>query len=228
MIFITGDTHGCLDIHKLNNACFPIQSNLTKNDYVIICGDFGLVWGGANANTDAYWQRWLNEKPFTTLFIDGNHENHELLQKYPLTEWHGGMVHVIQPSILHLIRGQVFEIDGKTFFTMGGAASHDKEHRKEGISWWPGEMPSAEEYTEAERNLEKYNWNVDYVLTHCAPSSVQTYMCSDYMPDELTVFLESVRERLTWKTWYMGHYHKDELYGKYRMLYNDVIEITEQ
>lgn len=124
-----------------------------------------------------------------------------------------------------MMRGQVFEIDGKTFFTMGGAASHDKEHRREGISWWPGEMPSQAEYAEAERNLEKHNWKVDYVITHCAPTSLQTYLSVDYQPDELTTFFESLYERLDWKTWYAGHYHRDQLCGRYRILYKDILEI---
>ena len=111
MIFITGDLHGEFDIHKLNTTSFPVQSDLTKDDYVIVCGDFGLVWRDKNDKTDLYWQRWLNNKPFTTLFIDGNHENHDLLQQYPVTEWNGGKVHQIQPSIFHLMRGQVFEIE---------------------------------------------------------------------------------------------------------------------
>ena len=123
------------------------------------------------------------------------------------------------------MRGQVFEIEGKTFFTMGGAASHDKEFRREGISWWPGEMPSQEEYAEAERNLEKHNWNVDYVITHCGPTSLQAYMSADYKPDELTTFFDSLYERLKWKMWYMGHYHRDEICGWYRLLYHDILEI---
>ena len=225
MIYITGDTHGCVDIHKLNTKQFPIQSELSKDDYVIICGDFGCVWGGYMAKEDKYWQEWLENKPFTTLFIDGNHENHDLLQEYPVTEWRGGKVHAIQPSILHLMRGQVFEIDHKTFFTMGGAASHDKEHRKEGVSWWPGEMPSQEDYAEAERNLERVGWKVDYVLTHCAPTSVQSVMSGGYEPDVLTDYLDDLSKRLTYSTWYTGHYHRDELYGRFRILYNDILEI---
>lgn len=78
MIFVTGDIHGHIDIHKLNTKGFPAQNTLSKKDYVIICGDFGLVWGREYAKSDAYWQKWLEEKPFTTLFVDGNYENHNI------------------------------------------------------------------------------------------------------------------------------------------------------
>lgn len=152
MFFVTGDTHGRIDVHKLNAYNFPVQKDLSRDDYVIICGDFGFVW--ANDKEDMWWQKWLADKPFTTLFCDGNHENHDLLAQYPVSEWNGGKVHFVQPNVIHLMRGQVYDIAGKKFFVMGGAASHDKELRKEGESWWPNEMPSDEEYAEAERNLE--------------------------------------------------------------------------
>ncbi|MBR1854730.1 MAG: hypothetical protein IJ794_16560 [Lachnospiraceae bacterium] len=43
-IFVTGDTHGDMDIRKLNQRNFPAQRELTKEDYLIIAGDFGNVW----------------------------------------------------------------------------------------------------------------------------------------------------------------------------------------
>ena len=208
MFFVTGDTHAHIDIRKLNTENFPIQKELTRDDYVIICGDFGLVWDGGKS--DQWWQEWLADKPFTTLWVDGNHENHDLLGQYPVSEWNGGKVHFIQPNIIHLMRGQVFDIDGVQFFTMGGAASHDKAHRKEGVSWWAKEMPSTEEFAEAEWNLEKSGWKVDYVLTHDAPTSIQAYLGAGmYSADELNAFFERLLGKLEFDTWYFGHYHQD-------------------
>lgn len=46
MIFITGDTHGGIDIKKLSSRNFPKGKKLTKNDFLIITGDFGFVWSG--------------------------------------------------------------------------------------------------------------------------------------------------------------------------------------
>ena len=94
-----------------------------RGDYVIITGDFGGVWD--NSPRETYWLDWLEEKPFTTLFVDGNHENFDRLGELPVHQCQGGKVHYIRPHVLHLMRGQVFEIGGVTFFTMGGAASHD-------------------------------------------------------------------------------------------------------
>ena len=47
MIFITGDVHMPIDVSKLNSRRFPEQKQMTKEDYLIICGDYGGVWDGS-------------------------------------------------------------------------------------------------------------------------------------------------------------------------------------
>ena len=126
MIFITGDLHGNIDKSKLNTQSFPQQKELTKDDFVIIAGDFGGVWD--ESRSENWLLRWLEKKRFTTLFVDGNHENFDLLEQYPVTIWNGGKVHEVRPGILHLMRGQVFQIGAATFFTFGGADSVDKHY----------------------------------------------------------------------------------------------------
>ena len=76
-IYITGDTHQDIDVHKLSSRAFPLGKTLKRNDYVVVCGDFGCIWHGDNR--DDYWLDWYESKPWTTLFVDGNHENHEVL-----------------------------------------------------------------------------------------------------------------------------------------------------
>lgn len=226
MIYITGDTHGDLDLYKLNSKFFREGKKLTKNDYLIVCGDFACCWD--NGDFDKYIQDWYNDKPWTTLFVDGNHENHDLLDKYPVVEWNGGKVHMISDSIIHLMRGQVYTIEGKKFFTFGGARSHDMWCRKEGRDWWAREMPSDEEYEEGFRNLEASNYEVDYVITHCAPDQVQNslFQWRHYEHDKLTNYLEIVRKDLTFKGWYFGHYHDDaDIDEKYHCLYSKVIKL---
>lgn len=156
MIIVTGDTHCPIDIGKLNKKSFD-DSSMTKQDYVIIAGDAGFVWYGSDSE-DLWWQKWLMKKNFTTLFVDGNHENHNKLDQLPVTLWNGGKIHKINDSIFHLMRGQVFEIDGMKLFTMGGAESSDRELRKEDISWWCRELPSDQEYQEALYNLDQCGW----------------------------------------------------------------------
>ena len=127
LIYITGDTHIPVDIGKLSAKKFPEQRNLIKNDYLIICGDFGGLWDGSKE--EKYWLDWLNSRNFTTFFVDGNHENFDMLNSLPTEEFCGGTVHKINDSVYHLIRGMVYTIDNKKIFTFGGAESHDKNQR---------------------------------------------------------------------------------------------------
>lgn len=226
-IFICGDTHADIDFHKLNTHNFPFGITLTREDYVIICGDFGGVWG--NEKQDKYIQKWYENKPWTTLFVDGNHENHDLLNSYPVSEWNGGKVHFIQPHLIHLMRGQVFNIDGKTFFTMGGASSIDRAYRTEGKSWWPAEMPSREEYDEAVSNLDAVDAKVDYIISHDCDSETLFQINSNYEGNELTQFLYHIKYNpynLEYKHHYFGHYHIDkDITDKDTCLYNKIIQL---
>ena len=231
MIFATGDTHG--DFRRFGAKCFYEQKEMTQDDYVIICGDFGGLW-----NDSAEEQHDLNrleKKPFTVLWVDGNHENFTMLSQYPVEEWHGGKVHRIRPNVIHLMRGQLYTIDGYTFFTMGGGRSHDVQDgildpadpkfeydlywkskrleifRIKGVSWWPEELPDEDEYEEAIKTLEQANWEVDYVITHSAPSSIVAEINRRYETDQLTDFLEEVRSKLKFHYWLFGHYHDNRV-----------------
>lgn len=224
MIYVTGDTHANIDIGKLNTKRFPQQNSLTKNDYLIICGDFGLVWDGSHR--EIWWQDWLSAKKFTTLWVDGNHENFDILYEFPLIDKFGGKVREIAPDIFHLDRGQVLTIDEKKIFVMGGARSVDRALRIEHISWWEQEIPSKEEMDKAIRALDECEWNVDYVITHCAPRSIQTMLAEWYENDPMVSFLERVRIDLQFKRWYFGHYHIDkQINEQFIAMYDKVVPI---
>lgn len=97
MIFVTGDCHA--DFTKFNTKSFPEQKELTKEDIVIICGDFGGIWD--NSKREKHWLAWLSDKPFTTCYVDGNHENFDRLNgtEFPIIDYHGGKAHKITDSI---------------------------------------------------------------------------------------------------------------------------------
>lgn len=228
MIYLTGDTHGTIEIGKLSRANLAVERvEPGEGDFVIILGDFGLVFApdGQSAE-ERWWLKWLDKKPWTTLFIDGNHENFARLNAPPEEEWHGGRVHRVSESVLHLMRGQIFEIDGRSFFTMGGATSHDRQFRKEGRSWWPEELPSEEELARADAALDGCGRRVDYVLTHCAPTLVQGRINPTFLPDRLTEYLQHVRDTTAFGRWYFGHYHVDREYDDgFIALYDCVVPI---
>lgn len=233
MIYVTGDTHA--RFNRFTMTSFPEQEKMTKKDYVIIVGDFGGIFStDENDKTEKWWLDWLEEKPFTTLFICGNHENFDRLDAYPIEEWHGGKVHKIRPSIIHLMRGQVFDIDGKTFFTFGGASSHDvrdgileigdkrikewkydrtKFFRVNHVSWWQQEMPNDEERKEGLENLEKHNFKVDFILTHDGPSSIIAQMGNEsFNIDRHEKYLQTIMEKTDYSLWIFGHMHVEQVF----------------
>lgn len=116
MVYVTGDMHG--DIARFDS---PALKRLKKGDTLIVCGDFGFVWDNSKAEQKTLKK--LGSKKYNICFIDGTHENFELLNAFPVTEWCGGKVHHICGNLYHLMRGQVFRIDNMTFFTMGGGES---------------------------------------------------------------------------------------------------------
>ncbi len=229
MIYITGDTHGQHDFVKLLYFA-DAHPELTKKDYVIIAGDFGGVWSERGLETTLSMYARL---PFTTLFVDGNHENFDMLNAYPVEIWNGGKVHKISPDIIHLMRGQVFEIEGKTFFTFGGATSIDKYLRIEGISWWAQELPTYEELDEGIANLKRYNNTVDYIVTHSCDEKALWYpplrergVKKETFPENrmLSLFEDTVR----YGHWYFGHYHMDgDLTENKTVLYQRIIKLNE-
>lgn len=232
MIYITGDTHGDW-ISRLNTDAFPESKEMTKEDYVIILGDFG-IWD--NSKQEKYNLKWLDEKPFTTLFIDGNHENYDILDNLPVSEWHDGKVHKLNDSVYHLMRGQVFNIDSKTFFTFGGASSHDikdgilevgdsrikkwnkdreKLFRINHVSWWERELPSKKEMQEGLKILAKYNNRVDYILTHSPYTSLLKQMDGGsgfYQSDILTDYLQQIKQTVDYDRWLFGHMHVNQMF----------------
>ena len=212
MIYVTGDTHG--EREKIDNLA--IQLELQDGDYLIIVGDFGFIFNNNNNYLEELILNALSKKPFKILFVDGNHECFPAIFRYPEEMWNGGKVHKIRDNIYHLMRGQVFEIEGKKIFTMGGAYSVDRMFRKLNVSYWEEEIPTKEEIEEARRNLELHNYQVDYIITHTVPSSVKWLMGFEVSKNheedaDFTDFLDEVREKVSYKKWYAGHFHINKI-----------------
>lgn len=235
MIYITGDCHS--DFRRFSTDIFPEQKEMTKDDTVIILGDFGGVWYQEDSKyikKENYWLDWLENKSFTTVFVCGNHENFNRLYSYPIKEWNGGSVHEIRPHVLHLMRGEIFTIEDNKFFAFGGASSHDISdgildyedpnwkdkakaldkqgkymYRVKGLSWWEQELPTEEEMENGRKNLAAHGNKMDFLLTH-SPSTSQIYLLGGkglYEPDRLTNYLEDIRAEAEYKKHFMGHMH---------------------
>ncbi|MFQ9472408.1 MAG: metallophosphoesterase family protein [Oscillospiraceae bacterium] len=246
-LYITGDTHG--DFSRFRPESFYEQERLTKEDVILVAGDFGGVWYG-DSRDDA-GLNFLDSRPFTTAFVSGNHENYDALAAYPQAEWHGGRVRTIRPSVLMLERGQVFDLGAghsslwavpaattsRTAFwsrtrrtSCGGSSGSNAQgaaFRVNHRSWWREELPSESEYAEARANLDRAGWTVDYLLTHCGPTSIQNDLLGPLSkPDALTDFLEEIGQRCQFKYHFFGHYHRNEIVRKKCvLLYEQIIRL---
>ena len=227
---------------------------MTRDDFVIVCGDFGL-WH--DNKTERWWLKWLEEKNFTILFVDGNHENFDrLYSEFEVVDFHGGKAHKIRENIYHLMRGYIFDLCDKKFFAFGGASSHDIDDgildrkdfqsdrelvneynrrtrrgemlRINHISWWKEEMPSPEEMDFGLKTLNDNKNNVDFIVSHCAPSHVAASISAGtYKPDMLTNYFETISQTVNFKKWFFGHYHNDiAVDDKYILLYDQIIRIA--
>ena len=139
------------------------------------------------------------------------------------------------------MRGEIFDIDNKKYFTFGGAKSHDiqegilnldeeekiYEYRKRGAyfrirdySWWDLELPNEDEMKNGINNLERVNYKVDYIITHCCPTSVQAILSGGtYKKDYLTDYLQKISEKCEFKKLFFGHYHHNkQIDSKYMLL----------
>lgn len=235
MIYITGDLHGETECRRLNTD----NCKAKEGDYVIICGDFGLIFNNNTSETELYWLKWLVSKPWTTLFIDGNHDNLPKINQYGMKEFNGCDVHIIRHNILHIPRGSIFTLENKKFFCFGGAESTDKQHRTIGINYWQEEIPNIKEYNFAINNLKQHNNTVDYIISHTGPKRLIAYYESlplsdpwhKYRYNDPTgVMLENIYEMVYFKEWYCGHFHTELTYESYKgninIIYQEIKKLT--
>ena len=155
------------------------------------------------------------------------------------------------PSVIRLMRGQIYDIEGLKIFTFGGAKSHDisggileptdprfkikkrkldknqELYRINHVSWWKEELPEEEELAEGLRNLITNNWSVDYIISHCCATSTQERIAGEeYQPDILTRYFEKIKEMCRYRKWFFGHYHDNRnVNSREILLYEQIIRI---
>lgn len=201
MIYVTGDMHG--DISRLKSRA---ARRIKKNDYLIICGDFGFIWDGSDKEKRIL--NWLGKRRYNILFIEGTHDNLDLLNGYPEADWNGGRVHEISGKLRHLVRGHVFELDGKKVFAFGGGESADADMRIGDGMWWHGELPTTEIVEEAKENLMRHNNKVDYIVTHQTGGKLKRFLSLENRDfNILDVFFDEIRDTCTYARWFFGSYH---------------------
>jgi hypothetical protein len=217
MIYFTGDMHG----DKKRFEAWKLRW-LGKKDALVVCGDFGFLWNGSQEEKELL--DWIGRRRYQVLFLEGTHDNLDLLEKYPVEEWNGGLTHHISGNLRHLIRGQVFSIQGKTLLALGGGESRDASFRERGVNWWPQELPQYGELEEWCRRLDKLDCRVDYVASHQAPTTVDSCITGTVCEvNALTAFMDRFQQECDFDRWFFGSYHLNRFIPpKYQALFDQV------
>lgn len=226
-IFITGDKHGSF------NSFFRLKdkNELYDTDILFIAGDARYVW---DEDYELQIQTLEQVFPGEIIFIDGNHENFDILDSLEVSTWHGGRVHRLGTRVYHLMRGEIYEIGGEVFFVFGGASSTDKDDRREkGKNWWPQEEPSAEEMEYGRKKLMDNLDRITYVITHESPLSARAYITREkpieegyILPQVLDEWYDLVTKGRNFRKWYFGHMHVDQkISDDLVALFNEILVI---
>ena len=224
MIYITGDMHG----DKKRLSPFKLRF-LNEGDTLIVCGDFGFLWD--NSNAEQNYLMALGKRKYNICFVDGTHENFDLLNNYEISQWNGGKVHKIFGNLYHLMRGQVYEIEGRKIFTMGGGESSDIDIRKDVNAWSKDEIPTQEELLEGAENLEVAGYDIDIIVTHEPPLKVKNFLNlndpNEFRVSALNAYFEELSNDCKFRKWYFGSLHIDKYISKtHRAVVKDIVKAT--
>ena len=225
MIYVTGDMHG--DESRLYDSQWR---KLKSGDVLIVCGDFGYRWNGGKNEKSVI--EYLGSRKFTVCFVDGTHENFGKIERCHETIWKGGHVHRISGNLFHLMRGQIFNIDGISIFTFGGGESDDREVRsaeEHGI-WFKEELPTPDQLAVGAHNLDAAGLKVDYIITHEPPLLVKSSMLLRRgLPErvnKLNGYFEELAKSVEFNHWYFGSLHENRLVtSKFTCLFDKIIPL---
>lgn len=204
MIYFTGDTHGELAKFKTASA-----KKLKKGDTLIICGDFGFVWNESKEELNNI--KWLSKRKYQILFVEGAHENFELLDKFPKVDFCGGKARKISENIYQLMRGEIFEIEGKRIFTFGGGDDENLDvlDFKECETF--SRLPDEHECEHARENLKKFEHAVDFIVTYDAGFKIRGFLeMESNCFNNLHAFLNEVSTSCKFNKWFFGCFHLDK------------------
>lgn len=202
MTYVTGDTHG-------DKTCFltPAMKKLKKNDTLIICGDFGFVWDKTKAEQKDL--KWLCKRRYKIAFVEGVHENFELLSEYPIVDIWNGKARHIGGNVYMLMKGEIYSIDGQSYMCFGGGVVDDYSDVQDDMK---GVGADEEDVANARKNLDKCGWRVDYIITHDITSKLKSFILIQHEHSYLLdTFLDELYTKCRYKKWFFGCYHIDKI-----------------
>ena len=126
-------------------------------------------------------------------------------------------------------RGQILTIEDQKLLCFGGGQSHDRYERVEGENWWPQEMPTQEEMDACTARLAEAGNQVDYILTHDAPSRLMDFARVPVEDlNQLNDYFDGLLKTVQYKKWMFGRYHRDMTVSpKARCVFLDVVPLKD-
>lgn len=217
MIYLTGDVHG-----DKGRFAAAVRAGIRREDTLVVCGDFGFLWKGGEQEERLL--RWIGKRSYRVVFVDGCNENHKKLAEYPVEELGGAPARHIGGNLYELLRGEVYELEGKRLFAFGGGNPVEEfaPNRND-----PLLLPTDGEIARAWETLEKAGNRVDLIVTHDAPGRLRQFLAPNSLEEvtHLHAFLEEVGKRVEFRRWYFGKYHADRMIPPhYQMLFTSVIK----
>ena len=159
-VLLAGDWHG-----NLGWGLAVVDHAADAHAEVIVhVGDFGIWPGSAGQRYLHLLDQRLFERGLRLAFVDGNHENFDLLDTYPCRR--DGTA-LIRPTITHLPRGHRWSWHDQSWLALGGATSVDRNLRTPGRDWW-----AREAITIAQATSAAGGGHADVLICHDAPAGV--------------------------------------------------------
>ncbi len=165
-MMMQGDTHG--NTVAIRRALRYAQ--VEGCDELFVVGDFGFGWSRSSTG-DAFVEsvsRAAISYDIDVYWLDGNHENFDLLEGYGYFK-HDGPVEICE-RVFYVPRGTVLKRGVHNILVIGGAYSVDKAYRTEGHSWWPQEEITYEDLEKCADACAEAG-TIDVVFSHDAPNS---------------------------------------------------------
>ena len=226
MIYFTGDIHG--DAERLSKNAL---SMMAPGDTLIICGDFGFLWGNTKQELKAL--KAFSKRNYNICFVDGTHENFDILNSYPVVTWNGGQTHRISDNIYHLMRGQLFTIEGKTIFAMGGGEDPELELDEiEDVSQHR-EIPTSQELMAGIAAMESCQYQVNYIVTHEPPAKTRDFLLlssnKSLRVTSLGAYFDALTQQAHYGKWFFGSMHIDRFISDNQIaLFRNIVAAKKQ
>ena len=208
IVDVIGDIHG-------DATAIARWAAHSRHDILFAAGDVGLLFGHENnlAIVRTFEKYFPNK---IVLMVPGNHDDYDQIEALPPCTIFDAKAYKLSDQFYYIDRGEVVNIDGTTYLCISGAESIDREwrlnymedHPDYGPIWWQRELITPDDINKICDNMSRYNWQVDYVISHEVPTRVKREIFRVvYGPHYSSDLLWDLANQIYFSTWYCAHLH---------------------